>query len=151
MPAAEVVADGRPPGALADAGVVRVAPQARLAEQQDDAEGDREERERGRARGAEAELVLRVDVDENVWNLSATKASNSTSASSTTSSMPPRSAGRSCGSTTRKKVWRALSPSDRARLLERRVEAAQRDGDEQEDDRVVGERDDPGGAEEALE
>ena len=62
-PAPELVADGRPPRAAADPGVVRVAAQPRLAEQQHDAEDDREERERGGARRAEAEPVLRVDVE----------------------------------------------------------------------------------------
>ena len=49
-----------------------------------------------------------------VWNFSATKASNSTSVSSTTSSIPPSSAGLICGITTRQNVRHAPRPSERA-------------------------------------
>ena len=59
---AEPVARRGAPGALAHARVVGVAAQRRLAEEQDEADGDRGERERGGTRRAEAELVLRVDV-----------------------------------------------------------------------------------------
>ena len=53
-------------------------------------------------------------------------------------------AGRSCGRTARRNVAQPLEPERASRLLERRIHHAQPGGDEQEDDRVVGEGDDRG-------
>jgi hypothetical protein len=50
----------------------------------------------------------------NVRKRSSVNAPNSDSTPSATSSMPPSSAGRSCGSTTRTKLVQRLQPSARA-------------------------------------
>ena len=58
--------------------------------------------------------------------------------------------GGAAGRTTRKNSLSRVQPERARGLLERGIQPAQGDGDEQEDDRVVGERDDPSGAPESL-
>ena len=150
-PAAELVADGSPAGAVADPRVVRVAAQPRLSEQQHEAEHDREERQRGGTGGAEAEPVLGVDVqgerlepqrDEGVELDERIERHEQQTAEQRRAELRQDDA---------EEDLTRIEPERARRLLERRIEPAQRDGDEQEDDRVVGERDDPCRADEPLE
>ena len=138
------------PRAVADARVVGVAPESCLAEQQDQAEHDREERESGRPRRAEPELVLRIDVgaeraeferDEGVELDEGVEHHE-------------QQAAEQRGAKLRQdhpEEDPAGSESERLRrLLEGGIHPAERDGDEQEDDREVREPDHARCAEKTL-
>ena len=89
------------------------------------------------ARPVEPGAVMRVSSVVKVRKRSRVKAPNSTSTFSATSSMPPSNAGRSCGSTTRRKQRQTPLPQRARDFLQRRIHAAQGRGDRQIDQRIV--------------
>ena len=149
-PATELVADGSPARAVADPGVVRVAPQPRFAEQQHDAEDDREERQRGGARGAESETVLRVDVLGERLEPQRDEGIELDERIERHEQQPAVERRPELRQDDAEEDLTRIEPERAGRILERRVEPTERDGDQQEDDRVVGERDDPRRTDEAL-
>ena len=141
----------QPPGALADARVVRVTTQLRLAEQEHHAQRDRDERECGRAGRTEPELVLRVHIEGEGLEFEPDKGVELDQRVEHDQQHPAVDRRLQLRQHDSEEGSGSAEPERAAGLLERGVEAAKRHRDEQEHDRVVAERDDSRRTDEPLE
>ena len=147
---AELVARCDAPSTLTYARVVRVPAQARLTEEQDEAEPDRRKRQRGCTGRTEPQLVLGVDVEGERLEL---ETDERVELDQRVQHDEEHRAEQRRTELRQDDTEERLPPAEPERpgsLLERRIEAPERHGDEQEDDRVVGERDDARRTHEAL-